>query len=188
MLKRIAWLIASILIALGAAILVVNVCRSYSPTELAVAQYFDQYNIDPDLLMAIRHAESCDGKWLWSDSYSVLIKQSWTHHGKPARYIKRWGRQAYFCVGDWQVSPLTASLDGYTNSPIMLGENVYTNCRYACKILYAFMHQRGGHYTRNVIAAYNLGHTSLKHGKYVNEKYVDCVWSDYTNRRNHGRE
>ena len=184
--KRILWLIASILIGLGAAYLIIGVCQSASPTELAIDKYADQYNIDPDLLWAIRHAESCDGKWLWSDSYAVLVKQKWTRSKVCARYIKRYGRQAYWCTGDFQVSPLVAATYGFTNSPILLGENVYTNCRYACKLLYDFMHMRGGRYVRNVIASYNLGWAHTHNGVYVNHAYVDHVWAEYSNRRNHG--
>jgi hypothetical protein len=152
-----------------------------SPVEVAIYRNSDIYQIPSSLLKGIRYAESYNGKWIWSDSHDVLIKQQWVRDYPGRRGLeKKYGRSIYWCIGQWQVQYLCARDYGYRGSPTML-TNIETNCKYASKILRHYMDQYK--YLRNAISSYNRGFPDVdRNGEYYNKVYVDRVWKVYTNQ------
>ena len=169
--------------------LVIACCQKHkepelSPADRAIMYCSQHYEIPSALLYGIRHAESLDGKWLWSDSFRVVSKQKWIRNLPIKKLFGQYGRSVFWCVGDFQVLYLSAYSAGYRGSPTELGMNIDTNCKYASIILRHYIYDvPGGDYMRNAIANYNSGNAQLnEYGDYRNEKYVNEVYFEYLKR------
>ena len=163
-----------------------NAVGEYVPglTEIeeAIYHYSDAYQIPSSLLFGIRYAESLNGRWKWSNSAEVVSNQLWAREYKHTARLKEiYGDDIYACVGEFQVLFLTAHSKGYRGSPYDLKKNDWTNTKYACEVLKPYL-RRHGHKVQRAIASYNLGHVRRrKDGRFVNYRYVERVWTIYTN-------
>ena len=157
------------------------------PTDVAVYEMSDKFSIPSSLLKGIRWAESANGTltnngWVWSDSYRVVIQEDWVKNFPHRKQLeRRYGRSLYYCVGDFQILYLVARLNGYTNSPYQLGNDVRMNCYFASKTLRYYLDRYDGNIKR-AISAYNAGHVVYdSDGNFANQRYVNTVWKVYTN-------
>ncbi len=162
-------------------------CREYRPVEqndleYAIGQYWD---FDIPMALAIRHAESLDGKWTFRYESTNIYHAKWVQ-AIPG-FNEKFRKYGWYCIsscGDWQVFFPTALWMGYKGTPYELQHNIYTNAKYSAKIW--------KHYCRRYekvedrISSYNRGYSWKRwDGSYRNQKYVNLVMTNYVKWKNY---
>lgn len=162
--------------------------RPSSDLEDAIGRYWK----DTAMALAIRNAESLDGKWTFRFENTNIYHEKWVQSIPGIKNkFRKYGWYIISSDGDWQIFYPTALYNGYKGSPCELQENIFTNAKYWAMIWEYYDRQYAN--LSDKISAYNHGSPWFyldrhKVRCYLNWKYVELVQTNYRKWRAYERD